>query len=112
MSVETLAGSRSQEAVFIARSGARSTLVFNDTVMNLNELPGFMGWVYDVMGSTGGPKVTPLMRLLSVNDRGALRAHLTRLASLPDVTHVVPGHGSLLRGAELRAGLAAILASV
>jgi hypothetical protein len=111
LSVETLSGSRSQEAVFIARSGARTTLVFNDTVMNLNKLPGFMGWVYDLMGSTGGPKVTPLMRMLSVNDRGALRAHLARLAALPELTHVVPGHGALIHGAELRAGLDAIVAS-
>jgi hypothetical protein len=111
LSVETLAGSRSQEAVFIARSGARSTLVFNDTVMNLGQIPGFMGWVYDLMGSSGGPKVTPLMRMLSVNDRGALRAHLTRLATLPEIAHIVPGHGSLIQGGELRAGLDAIVAS-
>lgn len=112
LSVETLAGSRSQEAVFIARAGGRTTLVFNDTVMNLGKLPGFVGWVYDVLGSTGSPKVTPLMRMVSVSDRSALRAHLERLVTLPGVAQVVPGHGSVIRGAELRAGLDAIVASV
>jgi len=112
LTVETLDGSSSQEAVFVARSGDRTTLVFNDTVMNFGKIPGVMGWVYDLIGSTGGPKVTPLTRMVSVSDRRALHAHLERLATLPGITRVIPGHGGIVQGAELRAGLDAIVASI
>jgi hypothetical protein len=93
-----LAGSSIQENVLTVRSGGRTTLVFNDTVMNLPPLPGFKGWIYGAIGSTGAPKVTPLMRLVSVRDRAALRANLETLAALPDLYRVLPGHGARVEG--------------
>lgn len=102
----TLAGSRIEESVLSVRSGERVSLVFGDTLMNLPRLPGFMGWVYGVIGSTGAPKVTPLLRLVAVRDRAALKAHLAALAETPGLYRVIPGHGFALSGAdEARAAL-------
>jgi hypothetical protein len=100
LSVETLDGESIQEAVLIARSaGGRTSLVFNDSLMNLPRYPGFKGWVYRAMGSTGAPKVTPLMKVYGVKDKAALRAHLARLAGLPGLVRAIPGHGAVVEGA-------------
>jgi hypothetical protein len=96
---EKLAGSRIEEHVFVVTSGERTTLVFNDTVFNLPKLPGVKGWIYGAMGSTGAPKVTPLLRLVAVSDRAALRAHLATLAAAPGLFRVIPGHGTIVEGA-------------
>ena len=100
LSHAALAGSRIQENVLTVHSGSRTTLVFNDSLMNLPRLPGFKGWVYGAIGSTGAPKVTPLMRLVSVADRAALRAHIEALAVTPGLARVMPGHGFRVDGAS------------
>jgi hypothetical protein len=94
-----LAGSKIAEHVLTVRSGNRATLVFNDTIFNLPKLPGLKGKIYGAIGSTGGPRVTPLMRLVSVSDRAALRGHLEALATLPGLERVIPGHGFVAEGA-------------
>ncbi len=112
LSSAALAGSSIEEHVLTVRSGARASLVFGDSVMNLPPLPGFRGWLYGAIGSTGAPKVTPLMKLVSVRDRARLRAHLGELAETPGLTRVVPGHGSCVEGAtEAPAVMRAVSAS-
>ena len=84
-----------------------TVLVFNDLIFNLPNFPGFMGFVFRLMGSTGGPKVTRIGRLLTVSDVGALRAHLERLASVPDLRRVI-----IMHGADIKADAAATLRTV
>ncbi len=113
LSAEKLDGSKIEEHVLVVRSGARVTLVFNDTVFNLPKLDGFKGWVYGVIGSTGAPKMTPLMRLVSLGDRAALHAQLAKLAATPGLVRVVPGHGTIVEGAaEATAMLTAVAAGL
>lgn len=100
LTVETLAGCRIEEGVLTVRSGERVTLVFNDTFMNLPKLPGFKGWLYGVSGSTGGPRVTPLMKVYAMNDKAALRQHLERLVNAPGLVRAIPAHGAMVEGAE------------
>jgi hypothetical protein len=78
------------------RDGA-TTLVFNDVVQNHPKpLPGVIGALLGLAGSTGGPKVTRIARVAMVDDRRAFAAHLRRLAT-PDVARIVPGHGAIVR---------------
>jgi len=92
--LQVLDGSKSGEAVFIVRSpGDRITLVFNDTVFNVHQGAGFGFFILKLMGSTGGPKVTPLGKLATVGDKKALKAHLHRLADLPGLTRILVSHG-------------------
>lgn len=107
---ETLDGVKGAEGVLVVTSGDRLTLVFNDVLFNQPHLPGFQGWVMKAIGSTGAPKVTTIARVAIVKDKAPLRAHMTRLAALPGVARVVPGHGDLLAdpAATLRAVAAAL----
>lgn len=100
LSCEAMAGTNTAEHVLTVRSGERTSLVFCDTVFNLPELPGFKGWLYGAIGSTGAPKVTPVFRLAAVGDRRALGQHLATLASSPGLYRVVPGHGAVIEGAD------------
>lgn len=90
---EPLEGSRFGEAALVVRSGARASLLFGDTVMNLPHLPGLEGRLLRLLGSTGKPRVTPVARLLAVSDRRRLAAHLARLADLPGLCRLVVSHG-------------------
>jgi hypothetical protein len=113
LSVETLEGERIQEAVLIARSGGgRTSLVFNDSLMNLPAYPGFKGWVLRAMGSTGAPKVTPLMKVYAVKNKAALKAHLERLAALPNLVRAIPGHGAVVEGETTAAVMQRVAAAV
>jgi len=86
------------EGVFIhTDSDQKVTLVLNDALMNLPaRLPGFKGWITALMGSTGGPKVTPTARRFLVRDARAYGAHLRRLADLPGLGRIVVSHGELI----------------
>lgn len=84
------------EVVLRVHSGDGVTLVFNDTVFNVSHTGGLGGLMLRLMGSSGGPRVTPLARRLLVKDGEAVRACLERLADTPDLVRVVPGHGAVI----------------
>jgi hypothetical protein len=75
----------------------RSRRAHNDIVFNQPHLPGFFGWTYRLLGSSGGPKVTRVAKLVLVRDHAALRAHLLRLAGTPDLRRVIVMHGVTVR---------------
>ncbi|MDQ3370425.1 MAG: hypothetical protein M3680_33815 [Myxococcota bacterium] len=91
--LQTLAGTREREGAMIVRAGDDTTIVFNDAIFNMPHLAGFTGFVLRrLTGSTGGPRVSRLTRLLVISDRAAFRAHLERLAALPGLRRVIVAH--------------------
>jgi hypothetical protein len=70
--------------------------------MNLPHLPGAQGLLLRAIGSTGGPRVTPLARLVAVSDRRALAASLERLARTPGLARLVPSHGAIVEADAAR----------
>jgi hypothetical protein len=96
LGVETLGGLRNGEVALAAASGERVSLIFGDAVMNNPNFGGPEGWLWRLLGSTGGPRVTGLARLVMVKDKQALRRDLERLAELPGLVRIVPSHGAIL----------------
>jgi hypothetical protein len=90
-----LDGSRWGEVALLVRSGggARASLVFADTLMNVPHQAGAGGLVLRLLGTSGGPKVTRVARLFTVSDAAALATHLRRLAATPGLTRLVVSHG-------------------
>ncbi len=84
---------RGDEAAFIIRSGDHTTLLFADGLFNLPHLSGAFGWVLRLIGSTGGPRVSPLTKLVAVTDRSLLAAQYRELAAIPGLVRLIPGHG-------------------
>lgn len=70
------------------------TLIFNDAVFNQSHLPGMFGRIYRWIGSSGGPRVPPLVKLAMVKDKRALKAQLEKLAETPALRRVVIMHGA------------------
>jgi hypothetical protein len=93
LTIGHLEGVAKGEGVITVRSDSGSTLVFNDAVFNMPHGRGVPGFIFrHITGSTGGPKVTRLFRMLGVKDKPALRAHLERLAETPDLKRIVVSH--------------------
>jgi hypothetical protein len=94
VSLATLEGTGQQEGVMVVRSASGATLVFNDVIFNLPHGPGLSGFIFRYITlSTGGPRVTRVARWFLVKDAPALRAHLERLAAMPDLERVIVSHG-------------------
>ncbi len=97
VSFATLDGTAEREGVMIVKSGGGATLVFNDVIFNMKNLPGFTGFVLRrITQSTGGPRVSRIVRWFVAKDRRALRTHLERLADTPDLARVIVSHGAMV----------------
>ncbi len=92
VSCQPIRGTRGGEHAFLVDSGGRTSLVFNDVVFNHPHAAGFAGFMMRAIGSTGGPRVTRFARLMLVNDRAALRAHLEQLANTPRLARILVSH--------------------
>jgi hypothetical protein len=109
---ETLEGTRSGEAAFVVASGPRRSLLFGDVLFNVPHAGGVGGFLLRLLGSSGGPKVTPLGRRMIVADADRLAGHLERLAATPGLARLVPSHGRIVddRAAEVLGDVARGLA--
>ena len=97
LSVETLEGCKIGEGVFIVTSQGGTSLVFNDMVFNVQSVEsGFARFMLRMVGSLGGPKVTRVGRTFMVNDKNALASHFAKLAMLPNLIRLIPGHGDIV----------------
>ena len=89
----TLDGTKQREGAMIVRSPDGTSVVLNDAVFNMPHVKGFAGFVLRrVTGSTGGPRVSRLSKMLLIADKPAFRAHLERLAELPALARIVVSH--------------------
>lgn len=94
-----LDGVAEQEGVMIVRSADGATLVFNDAIFNMPHVGGFSGFVIrHITASTGGPRVSRIMKLFVIKDRAALRANLLRLAETEGLRRMIVSHHELVQG--------------
>lgn len=91
--LEMLDGVGSVEGVMIVEDEDGVTLVMNDALFNMPHRSGVAGFILrHVTQSSGGPRVSRLIRLFMLKDKAAFRANLERLADLPDLRRVVVAH--------------------
>ena len=102
-----LEGMRQVEGVLCVHSEDGATLVFNDLIFNVPRQEG--GLVMRLLGSSGGPKVTRIMRIVAVKNRKALRAQLERLDAEFSPVRVIPGHGHVMTAPSVLRDIAASL---
>lgn len=81
------------EGVMLVHSDDGTTLVINDLVFNMPHVPGFTGFIFrHLTQSSGGPRVTRIVRWFIMKDRRAVRAELERLADIPDLRRIIVSH--------------------
>lgn len=106
-------GTEERESALIVKTARGTTLVLNEVIWNVDDKPGFGGWLFHLIGFTGAePKIPTLMAAKSIKDRPALKAQLERWAEIPDLTRVIVSHGDIIdkRAAAVLRELAAKLA--
>jgi hypothetical protein len=92
VSLGVVDGTNGLEAVMTVKAHGGVSLVFADAVFNMPHLPGFHGFVLrHITGSSGGPRVSRVARLLLIKDKAAFAAHLERLAT-SDLRRVIVAH--------------------
>ncbi|HYQ16534.1 MAG TPA: hypothetical protein VEQ58_12275, partial [Polyangiaceae bacterium] len=91
-----LRGMKEREGALRVRSNDQSALVFNDTLLNLQQSGGAQGFF---MAPTGVLSVPRFTRWMMMKSGAELKAHLTELAASPGLSHVVPGHGNVIDSA-------------
>ncbi|MDB4965502.1 MAG: Methanol oxidation glmU-like protein [Myxococcales bacterium] len=99
VTIRYLDGVGEREGYLELRQGGRVTLIFNDAIFNQQHLPGLFGVIYRLIGSSGGPRVTGLLKLAMVRDKNALKSQLERLADTPDLERIVIMHGTRVEDA-------------
>jgi hypothetical protein len=97
LSVVPLADNKPGEcALCVVHGDGGATVVLNDAVFNLPHQPGLAGLLLRLIGSSGGPKVTRVGRLLLVRDARAFADALRALAATEGLRRVVVSHGALI----------------
>ena len=97
--VFTLPSCKAGEVALIVRhADASASAVLTDAVFNLPHLPGFGGLVMKLIGSTGGPRVTKLGKMLMVDDNAGFAAGLRELAMVSGLRRLLPAHGEVIEG--------------
>jgi len=93
----TVPGMVERELALEVRTPQGTTLVINEFVFNVGDLPGVSGLFAKAMGITGPePKIPALTRLASVKDKGALSRQLRSWASLAGLKRILVSHGAAI----------------
>ncbi len=91
--LQELDGTKQREGALIVRDAGGTSLVLNDAVFNMPHVSGFTGFVLRrVTSSTGGPRVSRIMKTFVISNAKAFRAHLERLADLPGLARIIVSH--------------------
>ena len=93
----TVPGTQEREAALVVRTWSGTTLVVNDLIWNLDDRPGFGGWLFHLLGFTGQePRIPALVELRGIKDKQALREQLERWALIPGLNRIIVSHGKIV----------------
>ncbi len=87
-------GNKLGEPVIEVRSGSRVTLVFGDLIQNTPSAS--LSLPLRLLGFGGGPKVTPVFKLMFVKDKGRMKDQIAGWSELPGLTRLLPSHGDIV----------------
>ncbi len=90
-------GTEQHEAALEVDTPTGTTLVVNDLIWNLDDRPGFGGWLFHLAGFTGSlPRIPTLVELAAIKDKEPLRAQLEAWASNPRLERILVAHGDIV----------------
>jgi hypothetical protein len=104
--LETLHGVNQAEGAMIVESADGTSVVLNDTVMNMDKKRDLLGYLFTtLLGSAPGPRVSRLAKLALVKDKQALKQDLARFAELHDIQRLIVSHEKVAAGPAAREAL-------
>jgi len=95
----TVPGTAEHESALIVTSEGSTTLVVNELIWNVDNRPGFGGWLMKLAGMTGTePRIPPITALVDIKDKQVLRAQLEEWARLYSLRRIIVSHGGIIDG--------------
>jgi hypothetical protein len=95
----TVPGTEESEAALVVRTASGTTLVVNDLIWNVHDLPGFSGWVYRTLHLTGpDPRIPNVIRMRKIKDRRAVSSQLESWSRLHGLNRIIVSHGDIVEG--------------
>jgi hypothetical protein len=93
----TVPGTEDTEAALLVTNATGTTLVVNELIWNIDNRPGFGGWLMRMAGLTAPePKIPALIALRSIKDRPALRHQLEEWSKIYSLKRIIVSHGSII----------------
>ena len=93
----TVPGTEALEAALVVQTSSGSSLIVNDLIWTVDDLPGFGGWLMRVGGFTGDqPRIPRAVGFKLIKDRPALRTQLESWARLPELNRIIVSHGPIV----------------
>jgi hypothetical protein len=93
----TVPGTDGREAALIVKTHSGTTLVVNDLIWNVQDRPGFGGWVFHALGLSGENPVVPFVaKLHSIKNKETLSAQFQAWAALGGLNRIIVSHGEIV----------------
>jgi hypothetical protein len=93
----TVPGTGGHEAALIVRGPVGPTLVVNELIWNVDNRPGFGGWLMKIAGFTGpSPQIPPIAGIADIKDKAALREQLLQWSRLHGLRRIMVSHGKII----------------
>jgi len=93
VSLTLVPGMRGHEFALLVRTPTGKVLIVNELIFNLPRARGYRGALMRMVGLGPEPTIPPLVRLMLVRERAAVRDQLIAWAKLAGLERVVPCHG-------------------
>lgn len=93
----TVSGTEQHEAALIVESPSGVSLVVNELIWNVDNRPGFGGWLMKLAGMTKHePQIPTLIALRSIKDKPALSHQLQNWSQLIGLKRIIVSHGDII----------------
>jgi hypothetical protein len=93
----TVPGTEEHEAALVVESASGTSLILNDLIWNVDNQPGFGGFLFRLLGFTApDPQIPNVIKLRAIKDKPALRGQLEEWARIRDLRRIIVSHGDIV----------------
>lgn len=93
----TVPGTDGHEAALIVSGPEGPSLIVNELIWNVDNKPGFGGWLLKMAGFTGPePQIPPITSIADIKDKPALREQLEQWSKIYGLRRIIVSHGDII----------------
>jgi hypothetical protein len=90
-------GMGEHDAALVVRSSSGVSLIVNELIWNVDNKPGFGGWLMKALGFTKDePQIPSIISLTGIKDKPALQQQLQAWSQLYGLKRIIVSHGSII----------------
>lgn len=90
-------GMDEHDAALVVRSPSGVSLILNELIWNVDNKPGFGGWLMKALGFTKSePQIPSVISLTGIKDKPALQQQLEAWSQLYGLKRIIVSHGAII----------------